>query len=203
MNQTAVDLAFALAGIGFAAGWAIPTVTRMRTAGSRAGVSALTLAFTVVANGGWLAVAAHQRSAGLAVASLAYLSGGVAGLVVHRRLGGRTPWVAGIVGAALLAVAFVRGGPDVGAAVLLAAVVARLGPQVVAARTSRDTTGISAVAWAVTGLEGFVWLAYGTAVGAWPMVGWGAFALVCAVAILTAVATPRRHRPPAALERVG
>jgi uncharacterized protein with PQ loop repeat len=183
-------------GITLAVGVQMPQVWRSVARGRLAGLSFASVCIGTVSALAWLGWSLLDGDPWLAVSSAVYLAGGAA--VTIRLLVERAPrpdWpLAGlwalVVGASVVASS--QGVPALEVVLSAGSLVFGL-PQVRAAWRSTDTTGISALSWAVYGLDGVVWLTYGLVAGSALPMWWGVATVTVVAGVFSGLARSSRR----------
>lgn len=178
-----------LVAVALAVTQPIPQIVRTLRTRSVAGVSADTTWLGFAINAAWVAYGIDRGLAPVALLSLAYVAGYavIGGLLL--RGGVRRGIGTGLLaGAALAALTAAAGWTALGTVLALAVGVQYL-PQVLAAWSSDDLSGLAGGTYVVGAIDGVIWGAFGLVVADAPLVLYG----VVMLSVATLVLVPRRR----------
>lgn len=170
-----------------------PQVWHVKRTGSRSGVSRTGVWCWLGNDIAWMAHGINESLAPLCVSSAALITLDLLLLwqvkahreiTLHETSG--LAWLATMIAVATVATGLLP-------AALLAASVAGTVPHAVASVRNEDLSGISPATWKLAGLDGILWLGYGTYVEDAPVTIYATLTLVCSIIILTRVAAHRRR----------
>lgn len=195
MNPAVLGLLGVVGAVGITAPQLWVTLFRR----SVAGLSFASICNTTVSSAVWVGYAVLEADAWLTTSSAVYTLGyAIVAVYIVKRRGSLADWpIAAFWATALVVAIFVtaRTGAPAVAVALVAGPLFFGAPQVRAAWSNADTSGVSALSWSLVALDAAVWLTYGALIGLGMLVAWAIAMLVVAVAVLAGLAHSHHFRP--------
>jgi uncharacterized protein with PQ loop repeat len=194
-EEVSVEGALALCASVMSGAFLVPQLLRLRRTLDGGGVSATAAAVGLVSTVGWAIYGVGTTTAALVPPSVIGAVQYASLLVLLHRAGTPTGpgvtlalvWCLGLAGSAAAAAATGHASWSGLGLALAVAVVVQYAPAVVDAWRSDSADGISEPTWLLVGLNGVIWIVYGTLVDDVAVAAYGAVLATAAGAVLTAV----------------